>query len=132
MRYFGASEWATREPYAGAGGAALGRTPGSWVLEMRVTPFDDLVHDDEGLSIPSDLYAGKTIGFDIRLHDADEELARAGPDTYLLAAFGYSPSSFADHLVDGLLLGTGEDPSRYDDISAVAPSSWGRIKASFR
>ena len=66
----------------------------------------------------------------IWLHDTDEELARAGPDTYLLAAFGYSPSIFADHLVDGLLLGTGEDPSR--DVSAVAPSSWGRIKASFR
>ena len=37
----------------------------------------------------------------------------------------------ADFFVDGLLIGAGEDPSRYDD-SAVAPSSWGRIKASFR
>ena len=72
VRSFGASEWATREPYAAAGGAAVGHTPGSWVLEMKVTPFDDLVHDDEGLSFSSELYAGKTIGFDIWLHDADE------------------------------------------------------------
>ena len=40
----------------------------------------------------------------------------------------------ADFFVDGLLLGAGEDPSLYDgdDGSAVEPSSWGRIKASFR
>ena len=39
---------------------------------------------------------------------------------------------YAGHFVDGLLVGAGEDPSRYDDGSAVEPSSWGRIKASFR
>ena len=36
----------------------------------------------------------------------------------------------ADFYVDGLLVGAGEDPSRYDDVSAVTPSSWGRIKAA--
>ncbi len=34
----------------------------------------------------------------------------------------------ADFFVDGLLIGAGEDPSLYDDRSAVEPSSWGRIK----
>ncbi len=41
-------------------------------------------------------------------------------------------SSFAELLVDGLLVGAGEDPSRYDDRSAVEPSSWGRIKAALK
>ena len=36
----------------------------------------------------------------------------------------------ADLFVDGLLVGAGEDPSRYDDVSAVEPSSWARIKAA--
>ena len=36
----------------------------------------------------------------------------------------------ADLFSDGLLVGAGEDPSRYDDVSAVEPSSWGRIKAA--
>ena len=39
---------------------------------------------------------------------------------------------FSSHFVDGLLVGAGEDPSRYDDVSAVEPSSWGRIKAALR
>ena len=39
--------------------------------------------------------------------------------------------SHADFFVDGLLIGAGEDPSLYDDVSAVEPSSWARIKASF-
>ena len=39
---------------------------------------------------------------------------------------------FADLFVDGLLVGAGEDPSRYADVSAVEPSSWGRIKAALR
>ena len=38
----------------------------------------------------------------------------------------------ADLFSDGLLLGAGADPSRYDDDSAVEPSSWARIKASFK
>ncbi len=38
----------------------------------------------------------------------------------------------ADLFSDGLLVGAGEDPSRYDDVSAVEPSSWARIKAALR
>ena len=38
----------------------------------------------------------------------------------------------ADFFADGLLLGAGEDPSRYDDVSAVEPSSWARVKAAIQ
>ncbi len=70
--YDGASEWATREPYAAAGGGVLGATPVTTVTEMKVTPFDDLIYDDEAASAASELYPGKIIGFTIRTSDNDE------------------------------------------------------------
>ena len=70
--YDGASEWATREPYAAAGGGVLGATPVTTVTEMKVTPFDDLIYNDEAASAASELYPGKIIGFTIRTSDNDE------------------------------------------------------------
>ena len=54
-----------REPYAAAGGGAL---PGDLVTELRVTPFDDLIYDDEEASVARTL-PGKVIGFDIWTRD---------------------------------------------------------------
>ena len=53
--YDGASEWAVREPYAAAGGGVLGATPATTVTELKVTPFDDLIYDDEAASAASEL-----------------------------------------------------------------------------
>ena len=122
-----------REPYAAAGGGVLGATPATSVTEMKVTPFDDLIYDDEAASAASELYPGKVIGFTISTYDND---ATEFPDGMGAGEFQWLSdrvyaSSFADLFVDGLLVGAGEDPSRYDDVSAVDPSSWGRIKASF-
>ncbi len=133
VAYDGASEWAVREPYAAAGGGVLGATPVTTVTELMVTPFDDLVYDDEAASKASILYPGKVIGFSISTidNDATEYADGLGPaDLQWLSDRGGFHS--ADLLVDGLLVGAGEDPSRYDDVSAVEPSSWARIKASFR
>ncbi len=132
--YDGVSEWAVREPYAAAGGGVLGATPATSVTEMKVTPFDDLIYDDEAASAASELYPGKVIGFTISTYDND---ATEFPDGMGAGEFQWLSdrvyaSSFADLFVDGLLVGAGEDPSRYDDVSAVEPSSWGRIKASFK
>ena len=131
--YEGASEWVIREPYAAAGGGVLGATPATTVTELKVTPFDDLIYDDEAASEASDLYAGKIIGFNIRTHDNDDTQYSDGMGTTEMQWLSdrVSARRFADLFVDGLLVGAGEDPSRYDDRSAVAPSSWGRIKASF-
>ncbi len=134
VAYDGASEWAVREPYAAAGGGVLGATPVTTVTELKVTPFDDLVYDDEAASKASVLYPGKVIGFTISTidNDATEYADGLGPaDLQWLGDRG-AAVRFADLFVDGLLLGAGEDPSRYDDVSAVVPSSWGRIKASFK
>ena len=130
VRYPGGGEWPTKAPYAAAGGGTVGRTPATWVFEMKVTPFDDLVYNDEGLSKASELYPGKTIGFDLWLYDGDEEPPFVSSYAYLLTPLELRVTVFSSHFVDGLLIGAGEDPSRYDDDSAVTPSSWARIKAA--
>ena len=134
LAYEGASEWATREPYATAGGGVLGATPATTVTEMKVTPFDDLIYNDEAASITSDLYPGKIIGFTIETldNDATEYSDGMGAPDYQWLSGRVGAIHFADFFVDGLLVGAGEDPSSYDDISAVEPSSWGRIKAALR
>ncbi|MCY3737425.1 MAG: hypothetical protein OXG13_13540 [Gemmatimonadaceae bacterium] len=130
--YDGAGEWVVREPYAAAGGGVLGATPVTTVTEMKVTPFDDLLYDDEAASVTSELYPGKVIGFTIKTidNDATEWPDGTGAADHQWLSDRVSTLSLADLFVDGLLLGAGEDPSRYDDISAVEPSSWGRIKAA--
>ena len=130
VRYPGAGDWQTSEPYAAGGGAVQGHSPATWVLEMKVTPFDGLVYNDEGLSRASELYPGKTIGFELWVYDADEEPPFVSASQYLLTALGLGIQIHADAFVDGLLVGAGADPSSYDDGSAVEPSSWGRIKAA--
>ena len=133
--YDGASEWVIREPYAAAGGGVLGASPAVTVTELKVTPFDDLLYDDEAASEASELYPGKIIGFTIFTLDNDDTQYSDGimgtKDDQMLSD-RVEAFSFADLLVDGLLVGAGEDPSRYDDRSAVAPSSWGRIKAALK
>ncbi len=134
MGYVGASEWAIREPYAAAGGGVLGATPATTVTEMKVTPFDDLIYSSEAASAASELYPGKIIGFTIRTSDNDEPQysdGGGGNGHQVLSGRVWATRS-ADLFVDGLLVGAGEDPSRYDDRSAVEPSSWGRIKAALR
>ena len=119
-----------------------------WVAMER---FDDIYHNN---------YAGEIFewGFPIVFRpamilwdsyfsfmiDGDHSRGPAVREPYAAAGggvFGATPATTvteldalrsADLFADGLLVGAGEDPSRYDDVSAVAPSSWGRIKASFK
>ena len=127
----GASEWVLGEPYAAAGGGVLGESPATTVTEFRVTPFDDLIYDDEAASKASQLYPGKVIGFGMSTFDNDDTQWKDGYGRRIaMTLWGeIRATRNADFLVDGLLVGAGEDPSRYDG-SAVEPSSWGRIKAA--
>ena len=133
LYHHGASEWVARDPYAAAGGGVIGETPALTVTEVKVTLFDDLIYNDEDASRASQLYPGKTIGFQITTRDNDDTQwdDGYGESLFLTLALPWSITN-ADFFVDGLLLGAGEDPSRYDDVSAVEPSSWARIKASFK
>ena len=132
LDYDGASDWVIREPYAAAGGGVLGESPTTTVTEFMLTPFDDLIYNDEEGSKASELHPGKVIGFSMSMWDNDAVRAWEGPLPVMMSLSGRSQEMInADLFSDGLLLGAGEDPSRYDDVSAVEPSSWGRIKASF-
>ena len=133
LDYDGASEWVIREPYAAAGGGVIGESPATTITEFMVTPFDDLIYNDEDASEASQLFPGKIIGFSISMWDNDDIQYEDGSGRGIIVSLsrGWRVMVNADLFVDGLLLGAGEDPSRYDDVSAVEPSSWGRIKASF-
>ena len=135
LDYDGFSEWVVREPYAAAGSGVTGQSPATTVVEFKVTPFDDLIWDDEDASEVSQLRPGKIIGFAMRTNDND---ATEYPDGFGPAIqLSLGPEFLdlrvdANLFVDGLLVGAGEDPSSYDDPSAVEPSSWARIKAALR
>ena len=130
FHYAAVSEWAGREPYATAGGGVIGESPATTVTEFKVTPFDDFIYDDEEASVASRLYPGKTIGFSITTRDNDDTRYEdgSGHDLSMSLTGSTRELTHADFFVDGLLIGAGEDPSLYDDASAVEPSSWGRIK----
>ncbi len=135
LDYDGFSEWVVREPYALAGSGVIGQSPATTVVEFKVTPFDDLIYDDEDASEVSQLRPGKIIGFTMRTNDNDATEYKDGSGPAIQLSLGPEVSRLrynASLFVDGLLVGAGEDPSSYDDVSAVEPSSWGRIKAALR
>ena len=135
LDYDGFSEWVVREPYALAGSGVIGQSPATTVVEFMVTPFDDLIYDDEDASEVSQLRPGKVIGFTMTTNDNDatEYKDGLGPAIQLsLSPRDHRLRFDASLFVDGLLVGAGEDPSSYDDVSAVEPSSWGRIKAALK
>ena len=135
LGYDGFSEWVAREPYAAAGSGVVGRTPAITVVEFKVTPFDDLIWDDEDASEVSQLLPGKTIGFTMTTNDNDATEYKDGLGAAIQLSLGpefLNLRTNASLFVDGLLVGAGEHPSSYDDASAVESSSWARIKAALR
>ncbi|MDE2703687.1 MAG: hypothetical protein OXI35_01360, partial [Gemmatimonadota bacterium] len=115
-------DWLNSPPLSDGGGASVGEGPTTSVLEIYVTPYDDIVFSDQAASVATDLEAGNIIGFQIAMPDFDE-----APQQYR----GYHTLSgqaatfrFAERFVDGQLVGAG-------DATAVADRSWARIKASF-
>ena len=128
--------WDDLPPWADAGGFQHGESPNLSVVEYAVTPWDDLDWQGPELSRRSTLEAGRIIGFEIHLFDADEETRMSGWFRLALPVVegeGQSGSHdfYADNFVDGELI-----PCFRGDCSgattAVSQDSWGRIKASFR
>ncbi|MXW80145.1 MAG: hypothetical protein F4Z57_14400 [Gemmatimonadetes bacterium] len=122
LGYPGRADWLNSPPLSDGGGASVGEGPTTSVLEIYVTPYDDIVFSDQAASVATDLEAGNIIGFQIAMPDFDE-----APQQYR----GYHTLSgqaatfrFAERFVDGQLVGAG-------DATAVADRSWARIKASF-
>ena len=124
-------EWVNYPPYIDGGVGAVGENPVFWNVEFYVTPFDALIWNDQERSVVSELVAGKVIGFFIRVVDLDADLSKPvgySIDDGFVRRTASNPAEDADSFVDGLLLGAGE----FMEGSAVQPSSWGLIKASFK
>ena len=65
-------DWLLNLPYADGGGAMVDSEPSFGVVEYYVTPFDNLIWDDQETSTVSPLFPEKTIGFCLVLADVDE------------------------------------------------------------
>ena len=133
------TEWVHLPPYSDSGGDLLASQPVHAFVEFYVTPFDRLIWEDPDQSLVSSLYAGKTIGFYLRMVDTDTVTEPLLADRYhhlLGPGASYddyppakSPPLFIDESgvwAQGILLGA-MDPTR---DTAVESTAWGRIKAS--
>ncbi len=121
LGYPGRADWLNSAPLSDGGGGSVGEGPTVSVLEIYVTPYDDIIFTDQGGSVATDLETGNIIGLQIAMPDFDEE-----PQTYR----GYHTLSgqaatfrYAERFVDARLVGA--------DATSVADLSWARIKASF-
>ena len=121
-------DWMVHPPFARGGGSVFGENPTIWVTEFYVTCFDLLDHLNPENSVVSELGSGKTIGFDLIVHDYDVE--PVGRYAHYELKYRGDDGGFleegANFFVDGLLLGPDDDFGN----SAVQSTSWARIKAS--
>ena len=92
------------------------------MLEIYVTPYDDIVFSDQAASVATDLEAGNIIGLQIAMPDFDT--APQEYRAYHTLSGQAATFRFAERFVDAQLVGA-------DDATAVADRSWARIKASF-
>ena len=117
-----ANDWVTVPPYADAGGFVEEGTPHRSVVEMMVTPFDELRWDDPEASLESALKVGKIIGLQVSIPDFDEE-----PSVY----HGFSNlegqiNSWrqADSFVDCILVGPDGEILRDADVTVEDFRFW--------
>lgn len=126
--------WWSYPPYGDGGGSVSGENPVFWVVEFYVTPFDMLIRKEPENSVVSDLFPGKTIGFQLDVWDFDDNEIRLEFDVAEVFVLGdYSAISDAggdaDTWLDCILIG---DDSTFDPGSVVKTDSWAMIKASLR
>ena len=103
LGYPGRAEWLNSTPLSDGGGGSTGGGPTLSILEIYVTPYDDIIFADQDGSRATDLEAGNIIGLQIAMPDFDEE-----PREYR----GYHTLSgqaatfrFAERFVDARLVG---------------------------
>jgi len=130
-----AAPWVSQPPWTDVGAAVLGRIDGLSLVEIAVTPWDDLDWHGADTSKRSKLVAGRIIGIQLLLIDRDGQVYQDG-DSVLEGfhlIYGWSlPWYDASYFVDAVLCGTETCLPGSGPVSSVTGDSWGRIKASFR
>ena len=134
---WGDSPWWSNPPYGDGGGSVSGENPVFWVVEFYATPFDMLIRKEPENSVVSDLFPGKTIGFQLQVWDFDDHDTRGSDydagELFILGDYSgltlFDAAGDADTWLDGILIG---DESTGDPGSVVKTDSWGLIKASLQ
>ena len=122
------TEWVNALPYADGGGGSTGDGPTTTIIEFFVTPFDDLIWNSPENSVPSPLFDGKIIGFQITAPDFDT--APLEYRAYHILSGQPATWRYAEHFVDGRLVRAGGDigqvttDSDGEEEEAVAPQAW--------
>ena len=125
--------WWSYPPYGDGGGSVSGENPVFWVVEFYATPFDMLIRKEPESSVVSDLFPGKTIGFQFEVWDFDDHDASQDYAAALYTLGDHSGLTVGDVFndaaswMDGILIG---DESTDDPGSVVKTDSWALIKAS--
>ena len=137
LGYQGAGQgWVTSPPYADAGGFNDGQeSPNTAVIEIMVTPWDELNWQGPELSKKTNLVAGNIMGFQISVPDFDAGCATCDPGGYHgFHTLSGQPNTWrlAENFVDGELIGCDGGDCGAAAATAVETDSWGRIKANLR
>jgi len=133
IRFVGQASWVLDSPWTAAGGIQRGESPNYSLVELMVTPWDDLVWTGLEASTQSFLQGGRIVGFGITLADYDDRARRLDNVYHVDGVYNLGgvtgEGSDAAMLADGILVCldgcSGEPPS------AITVDSWGRIKATF-
>ena len=101
------TEWVNAPPYADGGGGSTGDGPTTTITEFFVTPFDDLIWNSQEASVPSPLFDGKIIGFNIVVPDFDT--APSEYQAYHILSGQPTTWRYAERFVDGRLVSAVSD-----------------------
>ena len=109
-----ANDWATLPPYGDAGGFLEEGVPHRSVVEMMLTPFDELRWEGPEYSRESVLKTGKIIGLQVSVPDFDEEAGKYRGFSTLEG----QPNTWreADNFVDCVLMGPDRDFFEETDV----------------
>lgn len=128
--------WVPFPPYGDGGGFNDGNeSPNTAVIEVMVTPFDELNWQGPEVSRRSTLAAGRIIGFQFSIPDFDAGCAACDPGGYHgFHTLSGQPNTWrlAENFVDGELIGCDTGDCGSAPATAVEANSWGRIKAGLR
>ncbi len=137
LGYAGAgNDWVVFPPYADGGGFNDGgESPNSSIIEMYVTPWDQLDWRGPESSVASDLTAGSIVGLQISVPDFDRGCWSCVGNPYhgFHTLSGVEGTYFeADRFVDAELVPCNTGDCSMAPKTVVQTDTWARIKASFR